>query len=140
MAGNLADQMIRKRERELKKRHGRHVLMAFAAGCLLGMGVTVALVGPRVEESRLLNTALDLQNGQMRDCREELDYWRHSAPRRGGLDWSRCMWALEGCSRERDQLYEDLDRYERMTGYTYEYDPFNRYFLYDWQGVDPADL
>lgn len=140
MAGNLADQMMRKRERELKKLHSRYILLAFACGCLIGMGITVAVVGTKVEDARLLGTALDLQDGQIRDCRDELDYWRHAAPDRGGLEWTQCMWALDGCAHERDQLYEDLDRYQDMTGYAYEYDPFNRYFLNEWQGTDPADL
>jgi hypothetical protein len=140
MAGTLADQMMRKRERELKKRYSKYILLAVAMGTLFGAGMTTAVMLPTMVERDDLSAAAERQDVQIRDCQEELDFWRHAAPRRGGLDWTRCMWALDGCTRERDQLFGDLERCEQVTGYIYESEPFNNYFLYDWQGVEPAEL
>jgi hypothetical protein len=135
--GSLADQMMRKREHE-RDRYKRLAAVTFVMGVFCGIGLSVAVwVLPLTDEVHALRLGTESSERVYNECRENLDYWRHEAPEGGGLEWTQCIWALSGCTRERDSLYEDLERYQNMTGWIYEYDPDHRFFMYGWERFDP---
>lgn len=138
MGWSLEEQMMHKRERE-RDRYQKFAFVTFLIGAFFGSMAVLSLgVSPIRSTERELELAVADSERSYDQCREELDFCRHEAPESGGLDWTRCMWALTGCTNERDVLYEDIERYQNMTGWVYERDPDHRFLMYGWEHFEPA--
>jgi hypothetical protein len=135
MAGDLADQMMRKKERQLKKMCVRYIAAAFVGGIIFGIGIMAMIVQPAYAERHALRLGLEASQTINADLDHELRLWR-----RGGsvADCIENRWLLRGCREENGHLQDALLRYQNMTGWTFEDDPDQRVLMHGWDGLDDS--
>jgi hypothetical protein len=135
MAGDLASQMMIKKEQQLKRTYVRYILAAFVGGIVGGIGIMSMVVQPVYADREAWRLGLGAADHLLEECEDELLLWRRSGSR---VECEEARWQLRGCAEENDRLQNSLLRYQLMTGWVYEDDPDQRVLLYGWESLDDS--